>query len=274
MKRLHECHWLQALEVDIDSGHVPWLHSEEFVDVRNDRKARLFVEQAAPVFEVQDQEYGLAIAARRDSGEGTYYWRVNHWLMPWYTVVPSESAEEPVAIHAWVPIDDTACWVFGFMWHPGRVFSGDELASFQAGTGGIYSELIKGTYRPRRNLSNVWEMDRDAQRSGRLAIGIEGNQEQDDAITESMGPAYDRTLELLVGTDAGIIETRRRLIEAARTFASARRVFGTDASTYDPLPVSVELPYGADWRDEVERIAGERRQAWSRMARAKAETAR
>jgi hypothetical protein len=270
MKRTHDCHWLQALEVDIDSSHVPWLHSEEFRDTRGDRKARIFVEQAAPVFEVANEEYGLAIAARRDGGDGTYYWRINHWLMPWYTVVPSESAEEPVAIHAWVPVDDTSCWVFGLMWHPGRPFTGDEVASFRAGMGGIYGELIPGSYRPRRNISNLWEMDREAQRSGRLAIGIEGNQEQDDAITESMGPAYDRTRELLVGTDVGIIETRRRLLDAARNFAKSPRASGVDASSYDPLPVSIELPYDADWRRESDRIGDERREAWTRMARAQA----
>src|SRR2546429_1093812 len=41
---------------------------------------------------------------------------------------------------------------------------------------------LPGGYYPRRNAGNQWEIDRSAQRSGRLWMGIEGNQEQDDAI--------------------------------------------------------------------------------------------
>ena len=46
--------------------------------------------------------------------------------------------------------------------------------------------------------------------------GIPGIRQQDMAVTESMGPIYKRWQEHLGTTDALIIRTRRRMIEAAR----------------------------------------------------------
>ena len=46
--------------------------------------------------------------------------------------------------------------------------------------------------------------------------GIEGIRQQDMAVTESMGTIYDRSREHLGTTDALIIRTRRRMIQAAK----------------------------------------------------------
>jgi hypothetical protein len=41
---------------------------------------------------------------------------------------------------------------------------------------------------PLQYVTYVGQIDREAQRDGRLWMGIHGNQEQDNAIAESMGP--------------------------------------------------------------------------------------
>ncbi len=66
------------------------------------------------------------------------------------------------------------------------------------------------------NEANDWGLDRDSQRSGAIYSGIDGIHLQDQAITESMGPIVDHTLEHLGPSDQMITRTRRRLLLVAR----------------------------------------------------------
>ena len=83
---------------------------------------------------------------------------------------------------------------------------------------------------------------------------------QDQAVTESMGPIYKRWEEHLGTSDAMIIQSRRRLIDAAR----ALRDNGTpppgaqDPSLYGTRSGGIVLPKGVNW---VEATA-ERRKAF------------
>jgi hypothetical protein len=250
-KRLLECHWEQALEVDIDSAHVPWLHAELF---RSGEGAagpmRAMREDTAPVFEILPRDYGLAIAARRNA-EGGFFWRVNHWIAPWFTVVPQ--AGPPWGLHGWVPIDDSTTWVYSLVWNPDRPHAGEEIAAWRSGQG-IFAELIPGTYIPRRNRSNDWLVDREAQRAGLLSAGVHGNQEQDDAIVTSIGPYHDRTSEHLVATDAAVLATRRWLVDAATALHDEGRVPPRTASCR-ARPVSQTLPADARWQDALGELA-------------------
>ena len=250
-KRLQPCHWLQALEADIDSSHVPYLHREELLEDPDHPLVRNILEETAPHFDVVETEYGLLVGARRNFGEDAYYWRVNHWLAPCYTVVPAESTAEVRKIHAWVPVDEQTTWVYGLSWHPDRDLTDGELELYAAGRGGIYAQKQPGTYMAIRNLANDYLIDRTAQKSGVIWSGITGNQEQDDMATASMGPAYDRSKETLVGTDGGVIATRQALLKAAADTASATPVVGVSGSGYDAPGVSVVLPRSADWVADV-----------------------
>lgn len=250
-KRLQPCHWLQALEADIDSSHVPYLHREELLEEPDHPLVKNILEETAPHFEVVDTDYGLMIGARRDFGEDAYYWRVNHWLAPCYTVVPAESTTEVRKIHAWVPVDEKTTWIYGLTWHPDRDLTEAELKQYTAGTGGIYAEKLPGAYLAVRNLANDYLVDRAAQSAGTIWSGITGNQEQDDMATASMGPAYDRSKETLVGTDGGVIATRQALLAASAHAGTARPVVGVEGSGYDAPGVSVVLPRDADWVAEV-----------------------
>jgi phthalate 4,5-dioxygenase len=251
-KRLQECNWVQAVELDIDSCHVTWLHRESVLaGAETSERSRLFLQETAPDFEVVAEEYGLLIAARRNASEDRYYWRINQWMMPWYTTVPAEGSSGPINVHAWVPIDDFTSWTYSFSWDPQEPLDPALLADWRAGRSGIYCELEPGTYRPVRNKSNNWQIDRQAQRSGRLWMGIHGNQEQDNAIAESMGPIYDRTREHLVGTDAAVIAMRRRILEASDELEQGVEPFGLEPRAFRVHAVSAMLPRGADWQSQL-----------------------
>ena len=73
------------------------------------------------------------------------------------------------------------------------------------------------------NIHNDYLVDYELQQK-ELTIGIPflGNL-QDRAMTETMGPIYDRTQEHLGTTDAMVIFVRRRLIDAARALRDAGR---------------------------------------------------
>lgn len=250
-KRLEACNWVQALEVDIDSAHVAYLHRENVLNgVRNGvDRSRWMAEHTAPIFDIAEKDYGLLIATRRDIDPENYYWRINEWLMPWYTFTPSEGGPAPYGLHAWVPIDDENTWVYSFTWHADRPLSEEQLAGYRAGTQGIYCKLVPGTYRPLANPTNDWGMDRAAQKRGDYWMGIAGNQEQDNAITESMGPTYDRPREHLMGTDAAVIATRRRLLKAAQGLKDGVEPFGVQGKGYCVHPVSIVLPRSTDWQE-------------------------
>ncbi len=72
-----------------------------------------------------------------------------------------------------------------------------------------------GKARLEANSSNDYLIDRDVQRNGSYT-GIDGIGLQDQAVTESMGPIYERAQEHLGTSDAMVIRTRRRAIAAAR----------------------------------------------------------
>jgi hypothetical protein len=99
------------------------------------------------------------------------------------------------------------------------------------------------------NASNDYQIDRQAQRTNASYTGIPSIFLQDQAVTESMGPIYKRWEEHLGTSDAMIIRTRRRLIDAAR----ALREQGTlppgveDPAVYAVRSGGVVLPRDVNW---------------------------
>src|SRR5205823_4710259 len=107
---------------------------------------------------------------------------------------------------------------------------------------GVHSLNIPGTFRPIRNMSNDYMIDRVEQRSGRSFTGITGIGEQDTAVQESMGPIYDRTSERLGASDAAIIQMRRRLMRAAQELQQGTEPPALDPSVFRVRSVSMVLP--------------------------------
>ena len=114
--RVEECNWLQALEGEIDSAHAPILHSR--IDGQGRLGNLIAGKDLRPVFECVRQEFGVSIAARRNLPDGRLYWRVNQFVLPFYTMVPPQSKYPELSGHAWIPMDDEHTLCLMFTYHP------------------------------------------------------------------------------------------------------------------------------------------------------------
>ncbi len=219
-----ECNWLQGLEGDIDTSHFSFLHAGavSFDQADPTNLGRYAMLNRAPEYHVADTDWGTMYAAYRPAEPDTTYWRVAHYLFPFWTIPPDGAFADHIIARAWVPMDDTHTMFFHVSWKkntPG-------LRKFKDGTpipgvsiGNDYLPNTNdwhGRWRLKANASNDYMIDRDAQKSASYS-GIEGIHLQDQALTESMGEIVDHTFENLAGSDLMITRTRRRLLQAVRS---------------------------------------------------------
>jgi hypothetical protein len=110
-------------------------------------------------------------------------------------------------------------------------------------------------YYTRANIHNDYLVDRRLAKD-ELMIGIPFLVNlQDRAMTETMGPIYDRTQEHLGTTDAMVIYVRRRLLEAARAWRDQGVVPANvdDVTQCRVRPASILLPEGESWVTATEK---------------------
>ena len=222
-RSLRQCNWFQALEGDIDTGHAGFLHygAVSADDVPEGSFDYYAVKDRSPKFHVQDTEFGTSYGAYRPAEPDTYYWRIAHFVFPFYTMIPTGFLGEEVRFGAWVPLDDNHL----MLWRVSskRQMRGGAGSPSQAGivggraTSGYLPDTTDwlGKARLEANSSNDYLIDREVQRNDSYT-GIDGIGLQDQAVTESMGPVYNRSHEHLGTSDAMVIRTRRRAIAAAR----------------------------------------------------------
>jgi phthalate 4,5-dioxygenase oxygenase subunit len=218
-KRIQFCNYLQNLEGEVDSSHVSFLHSR-FTPVSPAAEIQPPVVLAAafrdphPVFDVKETDYGLAISARRDSGEEDYYWRITQFLMPTYTMIPA-NPDGPLSFTAAIPIDDETMIGLTIDWRPDGPLTEADVSRIKSWLG-VHTEVDEN-YIPVRNKTNQYMIDRAAQRRGESYTGIRGIREQDLAVQEDQrGPISERSREHLGTSDMGVIAVRRRLLRQLR----------------------------------------------------------
>jgi phthalate 4,5-dioxygenase len=247
------------LEGDLDTGHFGFLHvgsvDPEDVDPTNMHAAS--ISHRAPEFKVAETEWGTMAAAHRPAGAGGIYWRVCHFLFPFWALFPDGTFEDNVTADAWVPMDDTHTMYFNFAWTkrtaplrttkdgttiPGLEFVHDYLPN---------TTDWLGRWRLAMNATNDYGIDREAQRTTSFT-GITGITLQDQFVTESMGEIVDRTFEHLTPGDAMIVRTRKRLLKAA----TALETNGTVPPGVDDPEIAFKARSGAyvtaegvDWRE-------------------------
>jgi phthalate 4,5-dioxygenase len=217
-----DCNWLQGLEGDIDTAHIGFLHfGSEAAEEQEPGTFRYYtLRDRAPRYAVLDTEYGSMYGAYRPAGPGQYYWRIAQFLFPFFTMTPTGLLGRQIVARAWVPMDDEHMIMFHMM----PRMSPQALA-IRGRSGAINTGLLPNTtgwlgrFRLLADESNDYKLDRDAQERDEEYSGITGIHLQDQAITESMGPIYDRTQEHLGSSDAMVIRVRRRLLAAARALA-------------------------------------------------------
>ncbi|HLZ69782.1 MAG TPA: Rieske 2Fe-2S domain-containing protein [Dehalococcoidia bacterium] len=215
---LEECNWVQALEGDIDSSHIDFVHAR----LHEESKTRgTFHKDKRPRLEVLPTAYGACYTGRRRWRDGEQFWhRITQFIMPFFTMIAA-SDPNTVSCRAWVPLDDDHTMQFGISGRLDRPFTDEERKRFTnpfGGWGGYVEETSDpfSRYYTKANLHNDFNLDYEMQKN-ELVIGIPflGNL-QDRAMTETMGTIYDRTQEHLGTTDAMVIFVRRQLINAAR----------------------------------------------------------
>jgi len=232
-KVLRECNWFQALEGDIDTSHLGFLHLGA-VDPKNTKPGTFdyyLVAERAARFDAVDTEFGTSYGCYRPAEADTYYWRIAHYLFPFYTMIPTGVLGMQVLVRAWVPVDDEHV-MFWSMGVPrsregrgsagganGMTAGGRPVAAAGNSDGGF--EFLPettdwlGRFRLAQHKDNDYLIDRRAQKEKRAYSGVFGIAMQDASLQESMGPIQDHAKEKLLPTDRAIVMARRMLYEAA-----------------------------------------------------------
>ncbi|RIV78229.1 Rieske 2Fe-2S domain-containing protein [Pelagerythrobacter aerophilus] len=225
-----DCNWLQALEGDLDTSHVGFLHvgSLKAEDLDEDHPMRPTVLNRAPEYEVQQSDWGVMYGGYRPNDDGQMSWRVAHYMFPFWTQTPNNRFATRAIARAWVPIDDEHSMLFditcgtdaGNPAYTSTLKDGTPLfdkIEYQPNTTDWY-----GRWRSTDSQANDWAIDRDSQRNGTQFTGIPNITMQDQAVTESMGPITDHSFENLAPTDQMIARVRRRALLAARSVAEGK----------------------------------------------------
>jgi len=230
-----ECNWLQGLEGDIDTSHFSFLHAGavSFDQADPTNLGRYAMLNRAPEYHVADTDWGTMYAAHRPAETDTTYWRVAHYLFPFWTIPPDGAFSDHIIARAWVPMDDTHTMFFHVSWKkntPGlrKLKDGTPIPGVSIGNDYLPNTSDwHGRWRLKANVSNDYLIDRDVQASGSYS-GIEGIHLQDQALTESMGEIVDHTFENLAGSDLMISRTRRRILQAVRAAQHGATAPGVD----------------------------------------------
>jgi phenylpropionate dioxygenase-like ring-hydroxylating dioxygenase large terminal subunit len=248
-KYVRQCNWAQALEGDIDSVHTNFLHAR--LDRQTGRRGinSLRDLDSTPHFEVVPTDYGHYFGARREAGDGNYYWRINQFGMPFYTAVTGPFSK------VWMPIDDynTLIMEFSPSRPPEMPRDYDDYANMaNARQPWGYkpdNQMIPwGNWRLKADVDNEWLRDRSLEKD-KLFLGIYSNPMQDSAVQVTMGAIYDRTKEYLGTTDKAIIAFRRIMIAATKAFRDRGELPPTveDASLYRVRGTACILPKTTNW---------------------------
>jgi phthalate 4,5-dioxygenase len=282
---LRECSWLQALEGDIDTSHLGFLHmgAQKPEELEPGTFDYYIVKDRRPRYQVIDTEAGTSYGAYRPADGENTYWRIAHFLFPFWTMIPTGTLGVQIFARGWVPADDGHTWVWGMTsrrrqteripgsaasvmrdqqavgsgaWQPPAAGQAAGITGNNFGTDyAPPSSDWLGRWRIRQNKENDYEIDRQAQRTNSFT-GISGINTQDQAITESMGQIADRTREHLGTADAMIIRTRRRLLSAVKALQDARATPpGVDApDLYRMRSGGMVLPKDADWLEATKNL--------------------
>ena len=259
------CNWMQGLEGELDTIHAAFLHAgaSRYEDQQPRSLAYYhYKERANARFVVRDTDFGTAYGAYRPAEADTNYWRIGYAFFPFYAMQAAGEMGPAVKMNAYVPMDDenTLQWEIYYATdgepRPARIVKinrGTQPAD--SGRGGNYMPQTTGwhgRFNLEQNLDNDYFVDREAQRKWESYSGIPGVRQQDMAVTETMGPIYQRDREHLGTSDSMIIRTRRRWIAVARAFAENAAALPPNVDsprTYRLRSGEVILPRSADWWD-------------------------
>jgi phthalate 4,5-dioxygenase len=220
---LNRSNWLQVLEGDFDTAHSMFLHSAMDPALQQASRRLDIMKDKSPRIAARQTEYGMVYGGRYQTTDGRYVWRLTQWLLPSSSIIASR--QYPFNGRLYIPMDDHHTAVFSYLCHPEAPISDGQNSP----TGGWGAHVqttwerfqfpdgtIIDTGIPVWGGQNDYGLDREAQRTRNYAGMLHGAQNQDLAMTETMGVVVDRNKERLGTTDTAIIALRRRIIQMAR----------------------------------------------------------
>ncbi|MBN9111466.1 MAG: Rieske 2Fe-2S domain-containing protein [Pseudonocardia sp.] len=276
--KLHTtCNWVQAMEGNLDTSHISWLHQFHAVpDIPDDgsdkpgypsnpQSWKFWLHDRAPRLEIEDTWYGFKYVGIRTTPNGHKHVRMSAFCFPYITAIATVPWGCRLGI--FVPIDDENCWRYSIttreVINP-RDIGGPNLFSVSPFKFGRAEVDGNGIIPREYTAENDYGIDREHQRNFSFS-GVAEFVSQDLMVTESMGPIYDRTQERLGTSDKAIIRMRRQLIAAAkkvreggeapavagdldyRTIRSAEKILETDedwrilGTNEDPTVIEMDV---------------------------------
>jgi len=223
-----DCNWLQALEGDIDTSHLGFLHAGCIDGSRMDPNdvQTYTVTNKAPEIGVAEMPFGTMYAASRAAMDGFDHHRFASFIFPFWVTYPSDRLETNLSANAWVPIDDENTMIFNIDLQ--RAAGRQKSMTYADGTvvPGLARPLQylprtsdwQGRWRAVPNMSNDFLIDREARDRGESFSGITGIPLQDQMVQESMDKIVDRSMEHLGSSDRMVIVTRRVMLKAVADF--------------------------------------------------------
>ena len=263
-----EGNYLQVLEGGIDPTHVMWLHSpydladDEIATVNQGPQqviANKSRKRTPDQTDIVDTAGGFMYGTRRKLNDGTSLWRVNQFIVPFYSMPPGSDLR---GARIYMPIDDESCVKWQIAWYPTR-----EIMEKTKETPRLVQpneEFIEPTNQPygfiipKANKANDYLINWETHL--RRRVGISGVNLQDMCVTELQGPTpiLDRTKEHLCSGDQTAGRARRMLLRLAKTL----RERGTtplgvrESEIYRVRGTSVVVPDNLNWADAVkERVS-------------------
>jgi phthalate 4,5-dioxygenase len=249
-KAFEECNFLQALEGGIDPTHATILHNMNI----GDRSFLNRYDELVAALDIEVTPYGFTYAGIR-SHESFDWIRAYHWIMPSFHMRGSVAGlfQKPGQIptmngHIWIPVDDenTAVYSFTYSADPDQPISREHVVEQETRLG--RGDNIGPDYRPKRNSTNDYMIDRQAQKTSTFT-GIYGVNTQDFALQEGMGRIVDRSKEHVGTTDRAIIMLRKILLAALDDMEAGRPLPAADPASYRRIrAVDRTVPKGVPWK--------------------------
>lgn len=225
------CNWAQITEGQIDSAHSSSLHSSDMRPAKGEATAKgdHWVRPSTdknPRIQVQLTNYGMRYAAIRRPimNAATHdYVRITTFVAPFTSLIPPNSSYNVASVI--VPRNDTSSYFHFIAWAEGDQV-GVETDAWRKFCVLQVGEDVDDQFRPiKRHAHNNYLQDRELMKDGSFT-GIPGIPNQDIAMWESMGGIADRTQERLGASDIAIVQFRRLMLGALKTFEDAGNVIG------------------------------------------------
>ncbi len=260
-----DCNWIQAMEGNIDTAHISFLHQFEGIDdipddgsdrpgyPSNAMSWKFWRHDRMPRLEIDDDWYGFRYAALRETPNHHTHVRMTAYVAPYSTLVASIPFTTRQGM--FVPSDDEHTWRYSFATQSQsnpRNLGGANLFAVAPYTTPFNAAGLRQGITPRPyTADNEYEIDRAVQRDLTYS-GVADFVSQDLMVTESMKPIYDHTREHLGTTDLAIIRMRAILIDAARGLAAGETppgIAGAPEHDFRKIRAAEKiLDAGEDWR--------------------------